>query len=152
MKKLILFLFMLVGFVSLQAQIAKVVTLPSEVFVNEYTGVAADTLGTVTATTWSQEFIVNKVDGLFYNVRVKVSDKTTGANGVTTIKFQEKHFATDTYSDITTVNWTGVGSTDTIAPFTQVTTKQYQRYFRILVTCSSGKAKIDYTKVSFKKN
>lgn len=151
MKKIILFLILALSF-SLSAQIAKVSTMPQEVYYAEYTGTAVDTLGTVTATTWSQEYVVNKTDGLFYNVRVKVADKTTGANGAGTIKFQEKHFDTDTYSDITTITWTGIGSTDTIAQFAQVSTKQYQRYFRILVTCTAGKAKILYTKTAFKKN
>lgn len=154
MKKVILFLVLALGFIvsSASAQIAKTTIVPAATYYLEYTGTALDTLGTVTATTWSQEFTVNKEDGLFYNVRVKVADKTSGVAGVCTIALQEKHFDTDTYSTISTITWTGVGSTDTIAPFTQVTTKQYQRFFRILVTNTSGKSKIVYTKASFKKN
>ena len=123
----------------------------TEKWVNEYTGVASDTLGTVTATTWSYAVPVNKPEGLFYVAKIKISDKTTGANGAGTIKFQGKYFAADAYTDITTVTWTGVGSTDTTAVFTSVTNKVYYRYLRVLVTNSSGKSKVNYYKLMIKK-
>lgn len=120
-------------------------------WVNEYTGVATDTLGTVTATTWSYAVPVNKPEGLFYIAKIKVSDKTTGANGSGVIKFQGKYFAADTYTDIDTVTWTGVGSTDTTATFTSITNKVYYRYLRVLVTNTAGKSKISYYKLLIKK-
>ena len=151
MKKFILLIALAIGFLSISAQTVKKYTLPVNQYFWNYTGTAADTLG-VGQTTWGYETIINKQDGFFYNIRVKVSDKTTGGAGVGTIKLQGKHFSTDAYSDITTISWTGVGSTDTIAPFSQVTTKQYYRYLKILVTRTGGLIKVDYIKNSLKKN
>ena len=151
MKKFILLIALVIGFLSVSAQTVRTKTLPVNIYLWEYTGLATDTLG-AGQTTWGYETVINKSDGFFYNIRVKVSDKTTGANGVGTIKLQGKHFSTDTYSDITTISWTGVGSTDTITPFTQVTTKQYYRYLKVLVTRTGGLIKVDYIKNSLKKN
>ena len=153
MKKIILLLTALLTIFIASAQIAKVDPqwdLNSK-WVTEYTGVATDTLGTVTATTWSYAIPVNKADGLMYVAKLKVSDKTTGAAGVCSIKFQGKYFNADTYTDITTISWTGIGSTDTTAIFTSVSNKVYYRYLRVLVTNSSGKSKIDYYKILIKR-
>lgn len=153
MKRFILFIVAIFSICVASAQVAKV-DAPwdfNNKYVNEYTGVATDTLGTVTATTWSYEVPVNKADGLFYVGKLKVSDKTTGAAGVCTIKMQGKYFAADTYTDITTISWTGVGSTDTTAVFTSVSSKVYYRYLRVLVTNTSGKSKIDYYKLLIKR-
>ena len=142
----------MVGF-TLNAQVAKVekpLNFETGWFSN-YTGLAADTLGTVTATTWSYEIPVNKFDGLFYVSKIKLSDKTTGANGVCTVKFQGKYFDSDNYTDITTVQWTGVNSTDTTIPFSNVSTKIYYPYIRQLVTNTSGKSKVDYSKTIIKR-
>jgi len=152
MKKLILFLCLAIGFL-VNAQIAKVATPLdfSTVYFSNYIGTAVDTLGTVTATTWSYEIPVNKADGLYYVSKIKIADKTTGANGVCTIKWQGKYLATDNYTDITTVQWVGVASTDTTIVFSNVSSKLYYSYFRQLVTNTSGKSKIVYTNNLFKK-
>lgn len=152
MKKLI-FLFAIL--LSLTASAQKAISIApldfTNSWVNEYTGVATDTLGTVTATTWSYEIPVNKAEGLYYVGKVKVSDKTTGAAGVCTIKIQGKYFAADAYTDITTVSWTGVGSTDTTAVFTSISNKVYYRFIRYLVTNTSGKSKVDFAKLLIKR-
>jgi hypothetical protein len=152
MKKLILSLVLMVGF-TLNAQVAKVATpLNFETgWFKNYIGLATDTLGTVTATTWSYEIPVNKFDGLFYVSKIKLSDKTTGANGVCTVKFQGKYFDSDSYTDITTVKWTGVNSTDTTITFSNVSTKIYYPYIRQLVTNTSGKSKVEYSKTIIKR-
>jgi hypothetical protein len=151
MKKFILMVMLFVGIVTASAQKAYTLNL-GNLWVSEYAGIASDTLGTVTATTFSYTYELNKPEGVFYNARVKVSDKTTGAAGVCTIVVQGKHFSTDTYSTLKTVSWTGIGSTDTIAPFSEISTKQYYRYYKVLVTNTSGKSKVDYVKFSFKSN
>lgn len=153
MKKIILLIALFIGFV---ATAQKAYTPPAFAgeagqWVTEYTGVSADTLGTVTATTWSYAVTVNKADGLFYVGKIKVSDKTTGANGVCTVKMQGKYFAADAYTDITSVSWTGVGSTDSTITYTSVSNKVYYRYLRFLVTNTSGKSKVDYAKLLIKK-
>jgi len=150
MKKFLLIIAFVVGMFAMQAQTVKSYMYPAGTYTKTYTGMAADTLG-VGQTTWGYEMEVNKPDGLFYNTRVKVSDKTTGANGVATVKLQGKYFDTDTYSDITTVTWTGVGSTDSIIPFQNISTKNYYRYIKVLVTRTGGMLKVDYIKNSFKK-
>lgn len=152
MKKLILFLFVLLAFA---ANAQKALVIPpldfNTTWVHEYTGVATDTLGTVTATTWSYEIPVNKADGLFYVGKIKVSDKTTGAAGVCTVKLQGKYFAADAYTDITSVSWTGLGSTDSTITYTSVSNKVYYRYLRYLVTNTGGKSKIIYAKILIKR-
>lgn len=153
MKKVILFLVLIAFAVSASAvtTIARTLKLNPNTYLFEYTGLVSDTIGTVN-TTWSYEVNTNKVDGYFYDFRVKVSDLAPLAAGAGTIKLQTKAFATDTYADITTITWTGVGSTDTIAPFTQITTKVYKRYVRILVTRTAGSAKVEYVKAILRKN
>ena len=128
MKKFLLIIAFVVGMFAIQAQTVKSYMYPAGTYTKTYTA-----------------------DGLFYNTRVKVSDKTTGAAGVGTVKLQGKYFDTDSYSDITTVTWTGVGSTDSIISFQNVSTKNYYRYLKILVTRTGGLIKVDYIKNSFKK-
>ena len=150
MKKFLLTIAFVVGIFAMQAQTVKSFMYPAGIYTKTYTGISSDTLG-VGQTTWGYEMEVNKSDGLYYNTRVKVSDKTTGANGACTVKLQGKYFDTDAYSDITTVTWTGVGSTDSIVPFQNISTKNYYRYLKILVTRTGGMLKVDYIKNSLKK-
>lgn len=151
MKQFIFMVMLFVGITTATAQKAYTLNM-GNLWVSEYAGIASDTLGTVVATTFSYTYELNKPEGVFFNGRVKVSDKTTGANGVCTIVIQGKHFSTDTYSTLKTVSWTGIGSTDTVAPLTEVTTKMYYRYYKVLVTNTGGKSKVDYVKLSFKSN
>ena len=109
MKRIILFIAFLAGlFISVEAQTVKTFMYPSDIYTKVYTGVAADTLG-VGQTTWGYEMEVNKPDGVYYNTRVKISDKTTGASGAGTVVLAGKYFDTDNYTTITTTTWTGVG-------------------------------------------
>ena len=152
MKKILIALFVFVAFAASAQKAISIAPLDlSTVWVHEYVGAATDTLGTVTATTWSYEIPVNKPDGLFYVGKIKLADKTTGANGVCTVKLQGKYFAADAYSDITSVAWTGVGSTDTTITYTSVSNKVYYRYLRYLVTNTGGKSKVLFTKTLIKK-
>lgn len=153
MKKIILFLCLAIGFV-LNAQVAKVSAPLAENawFIPTYTGVAADTLGTVTATTWSYAVPINKFDGVFFISQIKLADKTTGANGVCTVQPQGKYFDNSTYVNIgSAVTWTGVGSTDTTITIASVSSKVYYPYIRILVTNTGGKSKVVTNKLIIKK-
>lgn len=154
MKKIILLIALLVGFVSLQAQIARVAAPLAENawFIPTYTGVATDTLGTVTATTWSYTVPINKFDGVFFISQIKLADKTTGANGVCTVQPQGAYFDGGTYANIgSAITWTGVGSTDSTITIASVTTKVYYPYIRILVTNTSGKSKVVTNKLVIKR-
>ena len=153
MKKLILFLFVCVSFVA-TAQLARVANPLSENvwFQPTYTGVAADTLGTVTATTWSLAVPVNKIDGLFFIAEIKLADKSTGSNGVCTVQPQGKYFNSGNYVNIgSAVTWTGVGSTDTTITIASVSAKTYYSYYRLLVTNTSGKSKVVHQKLILKR-
>jgi hypothetical protein len=143
MKKLILLLILLVGAVSIQAQ----TVLPSTKYIYTYTGVATDTVGAV-GTTWNKAVQLNKLDGLFYNASVKVSDVTAGAK--CSVALQGKVFAEDAYTTITTVTWYG-GGTDTTILFTQNTNKVYWRYLNVHVTRLAMKAKVNKINLSLKK-
>lgn len=143
MKKFILMLILSVGAVAIQAQ----TVLPTTKYIYSYTGVASDTVGAV-ETTWNKAIQLNKLDGLFYNASVKVSDSTVGAK--CSVALQGKIFAEDAYTTITTVTWYG-GGTDTTILFTQNTNKIYYRYLNVLVTRVAAKAKVSKINISLKK-
>jgi hypothetical protein len=154
MKKIILFLIALLAFVGVaQAQLARVTApLAENVWFNTYTGVAADTLGTVTATTWSCAIPINKFDGVFFITEVKLADKTSGAAGVCTVQPQGKYFATGAWANIgSAITWTGVGSTDTTITIASVSAKSYYAYYRNLVTNTGGLSKVVSQKYIFKR-
>jgi len=142
MKKLLL-VTMLFAFAFAQAQ----TILPVKTYIYTYTGLATDTVGSGT-TTWNKAIQLNKLDGLYYNAKVKVSDVVAGA--ACTVKLQGKIFSTDSYTDISTVTWTGAG-TDTTILFTQNSSKVYYRYLNFLVTRTAGKLKVDYINLSLKR-
>lgn len=153
MKKVILFLVLCFGFISLQAQIVRVAApLASNAwFIPTYTGVAADTLGTVTATTWSYAVPINKFDGVFFIMEIKLADKTAGANGACTVQPQGKYFSTGNYVNIgSPVTWTGINSTDSTITISSVASKTYYSYLRVLVTNTSGKSKVVTNKLIIK--
>src|SRR5690554_2344490 len=102
MKKFLFLLTALICLISVSSTAQTV--LPAKKYIYEYTGVASDSVGVVN-TTWNKAIQLNKLDGLFYNAAVKVSDVTEDAT--CTIKLQGKMFATDTYTDITELEWTG---------------------------------------------
>lgn len=145
MKKLLFLLTALTCLFSISSTAQTI--LPVKKYIYEYKGVASDTVGVVD-TVWNKAIQLNKLDGLFYNAAVKVSDATAGAT--CKIKLQGKVFATDTYTDITELKWTGTG-TDTTFVFTGNTNKIYYRYLNFLVTGTANKTKIDYVKLSLKK-
>lgn len=152
MKKIILFSLLAIGIVA-SAQVAKKV-LPLDFakgWFDSYTGLASDTLNTATSTTWSYEIPVNKFDAIYYVGKIKVSDKTTGANGVCTVKLQGKYFDADAYTDITTVQWTGINSSDSTIQFVSTTNKSHYSFLRYLVTNTAGKSKVDYVKTIIKR-
>jgi hypothetical protein len=153
MKKFILFICILFS-VALSAQVARV-SLPLD-FTNgwstAYTGVATDTLGPVTATTWSYEVPVNKFDGVFFVYEIKLADKTTGSNGVCTVQPQGRYFSGGTFVNIgSPITWTGIGSVDTTITIASISSKVYYPYQRLLVTNTNGKSKVVSHKLILKK-
>ena len=153
MKKYILLLMLSIGFLA-SAQVAKVAApLASDAwFITPYVGVATDTLGTVTATTWSYAVPVNKFDGIYFIAEIKLADKTTGSAGACTVQPQGKYFDSGSYVNIgSPVTWTGIGSTDSTITIASVSSKVYYSYIRILVTNTSGKSKVVWNKLIIKK-
>jgi hypothetical protein len=154
MKKLLLLITLLVGFISMQAQVARVnAPLAADAwFIPTYTGVATDTLGTVTATTWSYAVPINKFDGVFFVAEIKLADKTTGAAGACTVQPQGTYFNGGTYVNIgSAITWTGINSVDSTITIASVSSKSYYSYYRILVTNTSGKSKVLTNKFIIKK-
>jgi len=153
MKKIILFSMCIFTF-ALNAQVAKIAAPLAENawFIPTYTGVSTDTLGTVTATTWSYAVPVNKFDGVFFALQIKLADKTTGANGVCTVQPQGKYFESGTYTNIgSAITWTGIGSVDTTIQILSVSSKVYYPYIRAVVTNTSGKSKVVWYKFVIKR-
>ena len=153
MKKLILFLCLAIGFIA-NAQVARIAVPLSEIawFIPTYTAVASDTLGTVTATTWSYAVPINKFDGVFFAIEIKLADKTSGAAGACTVQPQGKYFASGNYVNIgSAITWTGINSVDSTITIANVTTKVYYPYIRTLVTNTSGKSKVVTYKLVIKR-
>jgi hypothetical protein len=140
--------------VALSAQVARV-SLPLDFtsgWSTAYTGVATDTLGTVTATTWSYTVPVNKIDGLFFIYEIKLADKTTGSAGACTVQPQGSYFSGGAFVNIgSPITWTGIGSIDSTITIASVSSKTYYSYQRILVTNTSGKSKVVSHKLIIKK-
>lgn len=111
-----------------------------------YTGMAVDTIS-ATDTSWTYELIVNKPTSLFYNVSAKITELTSP--GKCAVSLQGKIFSDDDYTNITTYNYYGSG-TDTTIVFTQNTTKQFYRYYRVKVVYGANKVKIYNIKFYFK--
>lgn len=153
MKRIILALFLAIGFIA-NAQTARVAT-PLDFTLGwstVYTGVATDTLGTVTATTWSYEIPVNKFDGLFFVYEIKLADKTTGSAGACTVQPQGRYFNGGAFVNIgSPITWTGIGSVDSTITIASVSSKTYYSYHRLLVTNTSGKSKIVSHKMIIKR-
>lgn len=146
MKKLILFL---IAFICLtvapKAQSGKSASFGTG-YVVEYAGVAADSA--IASVPWSKEFTLNKEDGLFYQLQIKLADQVAGAGAI--VKLQGKVWATDTYTDIDTKRWYG-GGTDSTINLVNISTKIYYRYLKVLVTQTATEAKISNVKISLKK-
>ena len=144
MKKFILLFALLIGFISVNAQTNKQVTVTG---FTEYTGVAtADTVGG-TVTTWNKPILIDRQDAVLYYIKAKVTET---AGFACTIKLQGKYFAADTFTDITTITYKGAG-TDTTAIFSEASTAIKYRYVNVLVTRTSGTGKVSFVKASFKK-
>jgi hypothetical protein len=153
MKNFILIALLFLG-LGLNAQVTRTnIALSADAwFIPTYTGVATDTLGTVTATTWKYDVPVNKIDGLFFIYELKLADKTTGAAGACTVQPQGAYFAGGTYVNIgSSITWTGIGSVDSTITIASVSSKTYYSYHRLLVTNTSGKSKVVSHKLIIKK-
>lgn len=146
MKRLILFLAMMIGFVT--STVMAQTVLPAEKYIYQYTGLSGDTVNVSNDSVWNFTVQLNKREGIFYNASVKVADVTAGAG--CKVILRGKIFDTDSWTTIETKAWTGVG-TDTIINFTQNTTKQYYRYLDFKLSGTATKAKLSYIKLSLKK-
>ena len=121
--------------------------LPKNTYIWSYTGLSTDT-ATTSVGTVSKYVLLNKPDGFFYTVKVKVSDSSAGATG--TIKLQGKQFSNDSFTDITTITWKG-GGTDTTVIFQNISTKLYWRYLKVLVTPTANRIKLTKIDASLRK-
>lgn len=142
MKKVLIFI-MLLAAISLSAQ-----KITEKVWSYAYTGVSTDTIGAGT-TTWTKSVQVVLPYPVAYVFQVKVSDR--GAGGAATVALKAKNFATDAYSTLTTVTWTGVGSTDSVITFNSTTNKHNYNYYQVLVTRTANKATVNWLKAYVKK-
>lgn len=143
-KAILSFILVAVCFLSVQNIDAQ--NLATDQFVYDYSGVASDTVG-IGTTTWFKELNINKPQMLYYNNQLKVT-KVSGSPRAT-IKLQGKIFSTDTYTDITTTAYYGT-TADTTINYTQVTTKQSYRYYKLLITATAGRTKVTWYKASYK--
>lgn len=145
MKKIIFLIIAIISlsFVTAQAQ----ALLSADKYFWEYKGNATDTVG-ATVTVWQSAVQLNKVDGLYYNAKVKVADVVAGAGA--RVIMEGKIFADDAWTPIDSITWYG-GNTDTTVVFTHNTNKTYHRYLNFKVRRTAQKAKVSYIGLSLKK-
>lgn len=146
MKRLILFLAVMIGFVT--STVMAQTVLPAEKYIYQYTGLSGDTVNVSNDSVWNFTVQLNKREGIFYNASVKVADVT--ANAACKVILRGKMFDSDAWTTIETKEWKGAG-TDTIINFTQNTTKQYYRYLDFKLSGTATKAKLSYIKLSLKR-
>ena len=146
MKKLILFLAMMIGFVT--STVMAQTVLPAEKYIYQYTGLSGDTVNVSNDSVWNFTVQLNKREGVFYNASVKVADVTAGAG--CKIILRGKIFDTDPWTTITTKVWNG-GGTDTTVVFTDTSYKTYYRYLDFKLSGTATKAKLSYIKLSLKR-
>lgn len=144
MKKVILLVCAILLTFAVSAQ--KTIKLSPTVYAVEYTGVAADSIS-ATDTAFTYDVEVNKPNALFYNFKVKLTELASPCNMVVSV--MGKYFIDDEYTPITSATYTGAG-TDTTIVFTQNTTAQFYRYYRVKVVYGDKKAKVSYYKLYFK--
>lgn len=137
MKRFLIFA-MLIMAIGLSAQ-----KLTTQVWNYSYAGVATDTIGAGN-TTWSKVITVVVPYPVAYVFQVKVSDRAAGA--AATVALQAKNFATDAYSTLSTVTWTGVGSTDSVITFDSGTNKLKYNYYKLLVTRTASSCNVNWVK------
>jgi hypothetical protein len=149
MKKLVLLLIAVCSFAFANAQTATPIQFTPDQWFVSYTGSA--TLDTVSVNnTWYKEILPNKGQRLMYNIRVKITEVSAVSAGTpVAVALQGKVFDTDTYTTITTLNYRGTG-TDTTLTYSEASTAQVYRYFKVLITPASGKVKTTFVKASFK--
>lgn len=141
MKKVFLLAFLLVG-ISVFSQ-----KFTPTVWSYTYAGVATDTIGAGT-TTWSKAVEVAIPNQASYVFQVKLSDR--GAGGAASVVLKAKNFASDAYSTLTTVTWTGVGSTDSVITFNSTTNKYNYNYYQVLITRTANMATVNWFKAYVK--
>lgn len=146
MKRLILFLAMMIGFVT--STVMAQTVLPAEKYIYQYTGLSGDTVNVSNDSVWNFTVQLNKREGVFYNASVKVADVTAGAG--CKIILRGKIFDTDPWTTITTKVWNG-GGTDTTVVFTDTSYKTYYRYLDFKLSGTATKAKLSYIKLSLKR-
>jgi hypothetical protein len=137
MKKFVVLLLLMIACFTIQAQYSK--TLGVGEYGIGYTGLAKDTVS-ATDTAFTYEYTVNKATPLFYNIACKVLKVSAGS---CSISIQGRIFNTDAYTNITTYTFAG-SQADTTVVFTQNTTAQFYRTYRIKVLYVSGKTKVSY--------
>lgn len=144
MKKL--FLLMCIALLTFAVSAQKTVKLAPNVYAFEYTGVAADSIS-ATDTAFTYDVEVNKPNALFYNFKVKLTELSSPCT--MTVSVMGKMYVDDVFTPITSGTYSGSG-TDTTIIFTQNTTAQFYRYYRVKVVYGANKAKVTYYKLYFK--
>jgi len=163
MKKLIFILIAMFIGVAVYSQDRTVTRklLPNQTLY-DYTGQAADTLGT-TVDTIDFIFNVNKSRPVLHNIEVSTGS-VSAIDGTVTydVKLQGRTFTSDSWSDIDATN-TGLDATNTaqsgdvnitfnsdlsaMIDTTAATAEPFYRYFRIIIDAadvSAGSAKVNY--------
>ena len=142
MKKFLILIMLCIGF-TVSAQ-----KLAANEWSYSYVGVATDTIGAGT-TTWNKTVDISAPEQKALAVSVKVSDRAAG--GAATVAFKGKVFSTDAYTTISTVTWTGVGSTDSIITYNSAATVNNYNYIQVVVTRTASTATINWLKLIVKK-
>jgi hypothetical protein len=120
-------------------------TLRDSVYYHDFNFSAGDTISN-NDTTYYVDVIANKAEPLKYDILVDI-DTVSGTNTVA-IVLKGKVMASDSWTDITTVNW--AGTADTVFTFSEHSTAKYYRYWRVYFDATTTAQKSQITDVQFK--
>lgn len=117
----------------------KQITLGNDTWYYQFSvGAATDTIGS-SDTTYYLQWLTNKDMGLLYNVKTKLTE--VSGTATVAVSIQGKVHSDDSWSNIATQTYYGAGS-DTTLVFTQTSTAQFYRYFRLYYDCTTSAQKV----------
>jgi hypothetical protein len=95
-----------------------------------YTYTSTANATTATDSTWYWTTIKESVIPVKYDIKISL-DSVSGTKQVTPVVLKAKKFISDSWTTITTINWTN--GHDTTVLFNQNSTAQYYRYWQVYI-------------------
>lgn len=130
------------------AQITRTKTMSASTWIDTYEGRTKDTVSVNADSVFYYVLTANKADDLFYDIKIALD--SLGATPNYVIDLKAKVFPDDDWTSLETdVTWTGTSS-DTTIRFTEQTTAEFYRIFRVEINGQAGTGKAGIGKIQTK--